>query len=721
MDEGASRPGALPGPADQLPAQVGAFELRAILGQGGSGTVYDAAWGHRRIALKVLRAELWPTDRERERFFSEAALLSSVDHAGVVKVLGSGALPDGRPYLAMERVEGESLAARVARGPVPLPEALALFEQLCHAVAALHQRGLIHRDIKPENVILAGAYPVLLDFGIAKSESAPASTVTQEGTLRGTPAYMAPERFFGAPATVATDVYELAVLFYAMVTARLPWDSSADPTARLNPPRPTELGHPLPPELETMLLGALSTRAEARPGSALALAGAMRAAAGAAGSGPAPRYTEDLHPSAVAGPGQMAGSVARTSTGDRRAAGGGPGGTTGDRAAAGGGPGGTTGDRAAAPAAGTTPRARRRLLVAAASVLLGAGLIATVVLAARRGGVPAAADAGPGPGAAATLALTHPVSTDAAQAPGALAAPPPLWPRSAAPSQVLDRALGLHPRDTLLLMAVSVPAWRKSPLIVDALASQKDGQAGRYLAMLDAMCGFDVLASLDDVSIGVSQATAVQADFVVHGRFSRAPVEKCLAFILAKDGQEDRAVSRRGAVTRLAGASHTLWIGWPDAHTFVISTRPGADQAWMKARLARRDPVRDKAEMVHLLDAIDPGAALWMVAVGSASASSPLPGVPPPRSAYASVRLTSEIEIYAGLRYRGPEPAAQAATSLQKQLDGFKSDPVAAIWLKDAHFSVRDNDAIFTVKMGSTMAAITLKSLLEMGGKLGGT
>jgi eukaryotic-like serine/threonine-protein kinase len=278
--------------ADRLPHQLGHFRVRGLLGEGGSGTVYEAAWGHRRVALKVLRKELLRTDREQERFLVEAALLQAVDHPGVVKVLGHGTLPDGRPYLAMEHLDGEALAARIARGPLPLAEALTLFDQLASAVHALHLRGLVHRDIKPENIILTGSFAVLLDFGIAKAENAPASTITQEGSIRGTPAYMAPERFFGAAASPSTDIYELAVVFYAMVTGRLPWNDVADPSARLNPPRPSSLGYPLPEHLETVLLQALSTRAEARPASVAELARGMLAAA----NSPVPRHTEDLPP-----------------------------------------------------------------------------------------------------------------------------------------------------------------------------------------------------------------------------------------------------------------------------------------------------------------------------------------------------------------------------------------------------------------------------------------
>ncbi|HLU66185.1 MAG TPA: serine/threonine-protein kinase, partial [Kofleriaceae bacterium] len=283
MDRDRTAPQARPGPS--VPGALGDFAVSGVLGEGGSGTVYDATWGHRRVALKVLRAELVPGGRERDRFLSEAALLQSIDHPGVVKVLGAGALPDGRPYLAMELVEGESLARRIARGALPLDEAMAIFQQLADAVGALHARGLIHRDIKPENVILTGRYAVLLDFGIAKPENAPASTITQEGSVRGTPAYMAPERFFGAAASTATDLYELAVLLYAMVAGRLPWDDVGDPAARLNPPPPSRHGAALPGELETALLAALSTRAEARPPSVAELARRLGEAAGRDGAG----------------------------------------------------------------------------------------------------------------------------------------------------------------------------------------------------------------------------------------------------------------------------------------------------------------------------------------------------------------------------------------------------------------------------------------------------
>ncbi len=267
------------------PSKLGEFRIEGVLGEGGSGIVYDATWGPRRVALKVLHPHLADTERVRTQFLQEAQRLQQITHSSVVKVLNVGELPDNRPYLAMERLEGETLASVLARGPLPLIAALELFAELCGAVGALHEQGLIHRDLKPENVyIVAGKHAVLLDFGIAKDLAAPSSTTTMEGGVRGTPAYMAPERFFGQPAALATDIYELAVTLYAMLAGRLPWDDLADPEARLSP-RPLvspEVAAQVPEDLDVEIRRALSTRAQNRPANALSFLESVRAAAGSA-------------------------------------------------------------------------------------------------------------------------------------------------------------------------------------------------------------------------------------------------------------------------------------------------------------------------------------------------------------------------------------------------------------------------------------------------------
>ncbi|CAN5824137.1 hypothetical protein BH11MYX3_BH11MYX3_22150 [soil metagenome] len=265
-----------------VPRALGEFRIEAVLGEGGSGIVYDATWGPRRVALKVLHPHLADSERVRGQFLVEAQRLQTITHPAVVKVLAVGQLPDSRPYLAMERLDGETLAQVLARGPLELPHALELFGELCAAVATLHEQGLIHRDLKPENVfIVASKHAVLLDFGIAKELAAPASTTTMDGGVRGTPAYMAPERFFGQAASVATDVYELAVTLYAMLAGRLPWDDLSDPEARLSPRPLVDLAE-VPEDLDVEIRRALSTRAQNRPTSASALDAAVRVAAGSA-------------------------------------------------------------------------------------------------------------------------------------------------------------------------------------------------------------------------------------------------------------------------------------------------------------------------------------------------------------------------------------------------------------------------------------------------------
>ena len=280
---------------------LGEFRIHAVLGAGGSGTVYDASWGPRRVALKVLHAALLGTGgtgpfslKERVQFLAEAQRLQQIGHPSVVKVLAVGELPDGRPYLAMERLEGETLAALIARGALSLELALLLFGELCGAVSALHEQGLIHRDLKPENVYVVNQrHVVLLDFGIAKDLGAPASTTTQEGNVRGTPAYMAPERFFGQPAGLATDIYELALVLYAMLAGRLPWLDVADPEARLSPMPLTDVAA-VPEALDIEIRRALSTRAQNRPASAIALLAVVRAATGIAAPEPGPGETAPL-------------------------------------------------------------------------------------------------------------------------------------------------------------------------------------------------------------------------------------------------------------------------------------------------------------------------------------------------------------------------------------------------------------------------------------------
>src|SRR5688572_26047666 len=145
------------------------------------------------VALKVLGADL----RDGvERFEREAAVLASLAHPGIVRHVAHGRAEDGSPFLAMEWIEGEDLAERLARGPLSIHGAVTLVGRMASALAEVHARGIVHRDVKPSNIFLRGGSedrPVLLDFGLARQADASVA-LTRTGGVLGTPQYMAPEQ-----------------------------------------------------------------------------------------------------------------------------------------------------------------------------------------------------------------------------------------------------------------------------------------------------------------------------------------------------------------------------------------------------------------------------------------------------------------------------------------------------------------------------------------------
>lgn len=241
-----------------LPERLGDFKIVGLLGKGATGTVYEARWGPRVVALKVLRAEHADTPRLRQRFFEEAERFRGLSHPSVVKVLSSGELPDGRPFLALEKLDGETLATRLSRGPLSIDEGVALLRQIGGAVAALHAGGLVHRDIEPGNVFLVagGQHAVLLEMGMARDAGHPTARTTVGSH---DPANTAPERLVGDPASIASDIHELALLF-CQATA-------LHDAGRMSKPA------------EAMLRAALSREPAARPATVAELLGAVCAAA----------------------------------------------------------------------------------------------------------------------------------------------------------------------------------------------------------------------------------------------------------------------------------------------------------------------------------------------------------------------------------------------------------------------------------------------------------
>ncbi|HVE79997.1 MAG TPA: serine/threonine-protein kinase, partial [Gemmatimonadaceae bacterium] len=184
---------------DRLQSSLGAaYTLERELGGGGMARVFvatDPALG-RQVVVKVLSPET-AEGMSAERFTREIRLAAALQDPHIVPVLTAGQTADGLPYFTMPFVSGESLRARMARGPLPLDEALRVLRDVAEALEYAHARGVVHRDIKPENVLLAGRNAVVADFGIAKAMSAAradagTAALTSAGTSLGTPAYMAP-------------------------------------------------------------------------------------------------------------------------------------------------------------------------------------------------------------------------------------------------------------------------------------------------------------------------------------------------------------------------------------------------------------------------------------------------------------------------------------------------------------------------------------------------
>lgn len=219
-----------------LPAghRLGPYEIVSPVGAGGMGEVYKARDTRldRTVAVKVLAPAA--ADLEgRARFEREARAVAKLDHPHICGIYDVGHA-EGRPYLVMPLLEGQTLAARLARGPLPLAEALAIGAQLAGALHRAHREAIAHRDVKPANVMLTKAGAVLLDFGLAKLRATAGAVslstttdvvapATGTGTLVGTIPYMAPEQVEGKDADARTDIWALGVVLHEMVTGERPF------------------------------------------------------------------------------------------------------------------------------------------------------------------------------------------------------------------------------------------------------------------------------------------------------------------------------------------------------------------------------------------------------------------------------------------------------------------------------------------------------------------
>ncbi|MBA3453681.1 MAG: serine/threonine protein kinase, partial [Deltaproteobacteria bacterium] len=252
-----------------LGTDVGRYRIARLLGVGGMGQVYLGVQPMigSRVAIKILSAECTRNAELLDRFFAEARAVNLIRHESIVSVIDMALLPDGRPYIIMEFVEGRTLGEIVRAGPAPIGGVVQATTEILSALGAAHALGIVHRDLKPDNVLITGeGHAKVLDFGIAKLApglSNAMSPRTRTGALLGTPAYMAPEQISGAENVDArTDLYAAGIVLFEAVTGRTPFhgDTLYDlMRAHLEqaPPSPRSLRPDLPLAIERVILRAL--------------------------------------------------------------------------------------------------------------------------------------------------------------------------------------------------------------------------------------------------------------------------------------------------------------------------------------------------------------------------------------------------------------------------------------------------------------------------------
>ena len=280
-----------------LGTEVGRYRIERLLGEGGMGAVYLAEQPviGSRVAIKVLSQECARSPELLERFFAEARSVNLIRHENIVSVLDLAQLPDGRPYIVMEFIEGQTLG-QIVRAlnqlgqQVPIGGVVQVAAEMLSALGAAHALGIVHRDLKPDNVLVtAEGHAKVLDFGIAKL--APGlgqnSPRTRTGALLGTPSYMAPEQISGAGQIDArTDIYAAGIVLFEAMTGTQPFvGETLFDLMRAHmeqaPPPPRSRRPEMPPAIEQVILTALAKDPAHRFQSAGAMGQALRQAAGA--------------------------------------------------------------------------------------------------------------------------------------------------------------------------------------------------------------------------------------------------------------------------------------------------------------------------------------------------------------------------------------------------------------------------------------------------------
>lgn len=263
------------------------YRLLNQLGEGGMGVVYlaerDDGGYVQLVALKLLGAAAEGSPILVERFARERQMLALLDHPGIARLLDGGVLSNGKPFLAMEYVDGDRIDTWCDRHKLDLRARLVLFLKVCEAVEYAHRHLIIHRDIKPPNILVtADGTPKLLDFGIAQLlDAEPLEALTETGQHAMSVSYASPEQIACKPLTTTTDVYSLAAVLYQLVAGTTPFSATGTPIERMNaildrdpppPSRQTQTTRRVPADIDSILLKALRKEPAERYGSVVALA-----------------------------------------------------------------------------------------------------------------------------------------------------------------------------------------------------------------------------------------------------------------------------------------------------------------------------------------------------------------------------------------------------------------------------------------------------------------
>ncbi|HUS31379.1 MAG TPA: serine/threonine-protein kinase [Kofleriaceae bacterium] len=274
-----------------LGATIGAYRVARLLGIGGMGRVYKGVHPTigSRVAIKVLSRECSDRRDLVDRFFAEAKAVNLIRHESIVNVLDLSTLPDGRPYIVMEYLDGSALANVIDSGlrsgqPLPIGGVARLAAEVLDALGAAHAKGIVHRDLKPDNIFVTPAGRAkVLDFGIAKLQPELGGSSTHTGSLMGTPHYMSPEQAAGRSVDLRADLYAIGVILFECTTGQKPFTAPAlFDLLRMHieaaPPSPRALRPDLPVALEQVIYQALAKHPEQRFASAQAMSMALQQA-----------------------------------------------------------------------------------------------------------------------------------------------------------------------------------------------------------------------------------------------------------------------------------------------------------------------------------------------------------------------------------------------------------------------------------------------------------